>query len=84
MFTGDPIPGNVDLHARDFHGEPFYDVPALTTDPRFRDSMRLITQYSPATIHDTVAVLLSPGGASVLPLYDFPGSAESAGAPIQH
>ena len=46
MFTGDPIPGNLDLLARDFHGEPFYDVPALTTDPRFRDSMRLITQYS--------------------------------------
>ena len=46
MFTGDPIPGNVDLHARDFHGEPFYDVPALTADPRFRDSMRLITRYS--------------------------------------
>ena len=46
MFTGHPIPGNVDLRARDFHGEPFYDVPALTTDPRFRDSMRLITQYS--------------------------------------
>ena len=46
MFTGDPIPRNVDLRVRDFHGEPFYDVPALTTDPRFRDSMRLITQYS--------------------------------------
>ena len=46
MFTSDPIPGNVDLHARDFHGEPYYDVPALTTDPRFRDSMRLIRQYS--------------------------------------
>ena len=46
MFTSDPIPGNVDLRARDFHREPFYDVPALTTDPRFRDSMRLITQYS--------------------------------------
>ena len=46
MFTGDPIPGNVDLRARDFHREPFYDVPALTTDPRFRDSMRLIKQYS--------------------------------------
>ena len=45
MFTGDPIPGNIDLHAKDFHGEPFYDVPALITDPRFRDSMRLITQY---------------------------------------
>ena len=36
MFTSDPIMGNVDLRARDFHGEPFYDVPALTTDPRFR------------------------------------------------
>ena len=43
MFISDPIPGNVDLRARDFHGEPYYDVPALTTDPRFRDSMRLIT-----------------------------------------
>ena len=46
MFTGDPILGNVDLLSRDFHGEQFYDVPAFTTDPRFRDSMRLITQYS--------------------------------------
>ena len=46
MLSSDPIPGNVDLLARDFHGEPFYDVPALTTDTRFRDSMRLITQYS--------------------------------------
>ena len=46
LFTGDPIPGNVDLRARDFHKEPYYDLPALTTDPWFRDSMRLITQYS--------------------------------------
>ena len=46
MFTSDPIPGNVYLRARDFHGEPYYYVPALTTDPWFRDSMRLITQYS--------------------------------------
>ena len=46
MFTDDPIPGNVDLRARDFHGEPFYDVPTLTTNLWFRDSMRLITQYS--------------------------------------
>ena len=46
MFTSDPILGYVDLRARDFHGEPFYNVPALTTDPWFRDSMRLITQYS--------------------------------------
>ena len=46
LFARTPIPGNVDLRARDFNGESFYDVPALTADPRFRDSMRLITQYS--------------------------------------
>ena len=46
LFVGTPIPRNVGLHARDFHGESFYDVPELTADPRFRDSMRLITHYS--------------------------------------
>ena len=46
LFTGTPIPRNVDLHDRDFHEESFYDVPALTADPRFSDSMRLIMQYS--------------------------------------
>ena len=46
MFTCDPIPGNVDLRARDFHGEPYYDIPVLIADQRFRDSMRLIRQYS--------------------------------------
>ena len=33
LFTGTPIPGNVDLRNRDFHWESFYDVPALTADP---------------------------------------------------
>ena len=46
LFVGHPIPGNVRLHARDFHGESYYDVSALTADPRFRDSMRLIEHYS--------------------------------------
>ena len=46
LFTGTSIPGNVDLRARDFHGESYYDVPTLTVDPRFRDSMRLLTHYS--------------------------------------
>ena len=46
LFVGTPIPGNVRLHARYFHGESYYDVPALTADPRFRDSMRLIMHYS--------------------------------------
>ena len=46
MFTCGPILGNVDLRARDFHGEPYYDIPALTAYQRFRDSMRLIRQYS--------------------------------------
>ena len=39
LFVGHPIPGNVGLHSRDFHGESYYDVPALMADPRFRDSM---------------------------------------------
>ena len=46
FFTRTPILGNVDLRARDFHGESYYDVPTLTADPRFRDPMRLITHYS--------------------------------------
>ena len=46
MFVGNPIPGNVLLHRRDFHQESYYDVPALTSDPRFRASMRLIEDYS--------------------------------------
>ena len=36
LFVGTPIPGNVGLHARDFHEESYYDVPALTADPRLR------------------------------------------------
>ena len=46
MFTCDPIPGNVDLRARDFHVELYYDIPMLTADQLFRDFMRLIKQYS--------------------------------------
>ena len=46
MYVGHPIPRNAALHARDFHQESFYDVPALRADPRFRDSMRLIEDYS--------------------------------------
>ena len=46
MFRCDPIPGNVNCHARDFHGESYYDIAALTADPRFRDSMRLIQRYT--------------------------------------
>ena len=46
LFVGHPIPGNVRLHSRDFHGESYYDVPALMADPRFRDSMQLIEHYS--------------------------------------
>ena len=46
MFSCDPIPENVDLHARDFHKESYYDILALTANQRFRDSMRLIRQYS--------------------------------------
>ena len=46
MYVGHPIPGNTALHSRDFQQESFYDVPALRADPRFRESMRLIEDYS--------------------------------------
>ena len=46
LFVGNLIPGNVRLHRRDFHQESFYDIPVLRADPRFRDSMRLIEDYS--------------------------------------
>ena len=46
LFVGNPIPGNVRLHHREFHQESYYDVPALMADPRFRDSMSLIEHYS--------------------------------------
>ena len=46
LFIGNPIPGTVRLHRREFHGESYYNVPALMADPRFRDSMRLIEHYS--------------------------------------
>ena len=46
LFVGNPIPGNVRLHRREFHQESYYDVPTLMADPRFKDSMRLIEHYS--------------------------------------
>ena len=46
LFVGNPIAGNVRLHHRPFHQELYYDVPALRADPRFRESMRLIEDYS--------------------------------------
>ena len=45
-FVGNPIPGNTRLHRREFHQESYYDVPALMADPRYRESMRLIEEYS--------------------------------------
>ena len=46
LFVGNPIPGIVRLHRRPFYQESYYDVPALRADPRFRESMRLIEDYS--------------------------------------
>ena len=46
LFLGNPIPGNARLHRREFHQESYYDVLALRADPRFRESMRLIEDYS--------------------------------------
>ena len=46
MFVGHPIPGNARLNSRPFQQESFYDVPGLRADPRYRESMRLIEEYS--------------------------------------
>ena len=46
LFVGNPIPGNARLHRRPFHQESYYDVPALRADPRYREFMRLIKDYS--------------------------------------
>ena len=46
MFVGNPIPGNTRLHSRSFQQESFYDVPGLRADSRYRESMRLIEEYS--------------------------------------
>ena len=46
LFVGNPIPGNARLHRREFHQKSYYDVPALRVDPRYRESMRLIEDYS--------------------------------------
>ena len=46
MFVGNPIPGNARLHRRPFHQESYYDVSVLRANPRYRESMRLIEEYS--------------------------------------
>ena len=46
MYVGHPIPRNTALHLRDFQQESFYDIPELRANPRFKDSMRLIEDYS--------------------------------------
>ena len=46
MFVGNLITGNARLHRRPFQKESFYDVPGLRADPRYRESMRLIEEYS--------------------------------------
>ena len=46
LFVRNPISGNARLHRREFHQESYYDVPALRADPRYRESMRLIEEYS--------------------------------------
>ena len=46
LFVGNPIPGNARLHRREFHQESYFDVPALRVDPRYRESMKLIEDYS--------------------------------------
>ena len=45
-FHCGPIIGNSDCSAKELHDETFYDIPVAATLPEFRDSMRLMQQYS--------------------------------------
>ena len=74
LFVGHPIPGNVKLHLRDFHGESYYDVSALMPDPRIQGLDATDRALLIAAVHDAEAVLLPPGGSIVLPFYDLLGS----------
>ena len=82
LFVGNPIPGNVRLHRREFHQESYYDVSALTADPRFRDSMRLIEDYSLLPFMTPRQYYYPPGGSVVLPFDDIPGSSWSTRASV--
>ena len=46
MFSRDPILGNVNYSARDFHGESYYDMPAMAMDLLFKDWMQLVQRCS--------------------------------------
>ena len=45
LLPAEPIEGNADCRARDFHDELFYDLPMLTQQPELRDSLGLIQRY---------------------------------------
>ena len=46
LFHCGPIPGNLDYSTKEVHCEIYNDVPAFTADPKLRDSMRRVQQYS--------------------------------------
>ena len=94
MYSCDPIPRNVNLRARDFHMEPYYDIPALTADQHFRDSIRLIRQnsllpfmtprqfFNPRVVLEFYHTMTSRGGPSPLEIQfsidDCPGVLRAA------
>ena len=60
MFSCDLIPGNVDLRAKDFHGEPYYDI-GIDCGPAFQRFDAVDPTVFTTTFHDAEVVLLSPG-----------------------
>ena len=62
MFSCDPIPGNVNLRAKDFHGESYYDMPTLAENPAIQRFDAVGPEVLIDAVHDSEAVLLSPGG----------------------
>ena len=68
MFTNDPIPGNVDMRARDFHGEPYYDILALIRQYSLLPFMTPRQFYYPRVVLEFYHTMTSWGVPSPLEL----------------
>ena len=61
LFHYDPTPGNVDYHAKDFHGESYYDILALAADPTVPRIYAIGPQVFTAAVYDSKAIFLILG-----------------------
>ena len=84
LFVGTPDSGKRQTPRQRFPWRVFLRRTGIDRGPPVQELHALDYSLLPAAVHDTTAVLLSPGGTSVLPLHDLLGSTESARALIQY